>query len=90
MPEERQPRFTRGELVQYMGTVSRLQGWLFEVAAVRAYSDKQSHYDLRDPVWGLRLEGVRESSLRGPHDGHPQAAATVTDGVAPPAGTAGR
>ncbi|WP_399559384.1 hypothetical protein [Streptomyces chartreusis] len=90
MEKEQQARFQRGEQVLYVGTVARVSGWLFKVVSVRTYTDSQPHYDLHEETWGQQLLGVRESSLRCPHDGRPQTAATVLDGVAPPTSSAGR
>ncbi|MGS2592069.1 hypothetical protein [Streptomyces hebeiensis] len=62
------PRFQRNEMVQYKGSIARFQSWLFDIIAVDTSTGTQPYYELRDPVWGVRLGRVRESSLRGPHD----------------------
>jgi hypothetical protein len=62
-------RFTKGEQVLYMGSVARVQGWLFRVVTRAQHADGQWLYGLQDDTWGMRLFGVREASLRGPHDG---------------------
>jgi hypothetical protein len=65
MANELQPRFKRRELVQYMGSIARLQGWLFEIVSIHS---RPPRYELYNEAWGVRIGNVRESSLRGPDD----------------------
>lgn len=69
MADRTQPRYTKGELVMYMGSVHRMQGWLFRVTTASRHSDGHWLYTLHEDTWGQRLLGVRETSLRGPEDG---------------------
>ena len=60
------PRFKRGDLVMYMGSQLRYQGWLFTISYVIPQPQGEPRYAIRDESWGVRLDEVRQKSLRGP------------------------
>ena len=60
------PRFQRGDLVDYVGSLHRRHG-LKRVNGVQLI-DGQPRYSLHDEIWGGIIRNVRESSLRGPED----------------------
>ena len=66
MANELQPRFQRGDLVDYVGSNWRRHG-LKRVIGVE-FVHGEPLYSLRDEIWGGGLRLVRESSLRGPDD----------------------
>lgn len=68
MATQIQPRFRKGELVMYMGSVLRVQGWLFRVVTHAQHADGQWLYMIQADTCPLFLRGVRETSLRGPED----------------------
>jgi hypothetical protein len=61
-------RFAKGKMVMYMGSIARVQGWLFRVTVASRQADGTWRYGLHEDAWGMRLSGVRETSLRGPED----------------------
>lgn len=62
----RTPRFQRGDLVDYVGTIWRRHG-LKRVTVVETIHGEPL-YTLHDEIWGGSLRLVREASLRGPED----------------------
>ncbi|WP_158712453.1 hypothetical protein [Streptomyces sp. NRRL F-5135] len=66
MGTQSQSRYQPNEMVQYMGSIAPFQGWLFNIISVDTSTGSQPYYELRHPVWNVRLGRVRESSLRGP------------------------
>ncbi|MDJ0460596.1 hypothetical protein [Streptomyces sp. H27-C3] len=64
MPDTPTPRFQRGDLVDYVGSLRRRHG-LKRVSGLE-FVHGQPRYSLHDEIWGGTLRLVRESSLRGP------------------------
>ncbi|WP_275558555.1 hypothetical protein [Streptomyces sp. 5-6(2022)] len=68
MPDTTKPRFKCGDLVMYMGSQLRYQGWLFTIQNVLPQPQGEPRYGIREDGWGVRLDQVRQRSLRGPDD----------------------
>lgn len=63
-----QPRFKRGDLVMYMGSLLRYQGWLFNISSVGTQPSGEPRYEIREDTWRVCLRQVSQGSLRGPND----------------------
>ena len=72
-PTPRTPRFQKGDLVHYVGSLWRRHG-LKRVTGVEFIHGEPRYY-LHDEIWGGTIRLVRESSLRGPEDDPIDAAA---------------